>query len=85
MELLLARCMGTFVSVMSHGNTMRRILQEHRLGFILPGRLVLLRMRRVYGHGNKWIIYTLAASPVKYLFKLKILQCFAKISTYLEV
>ena len=37
---------------------------------------LLLCLRRVYGCGNKWIVYTLAASTIKYLLKLKMLQYF---------
>ena len=33
-----------------------------------------VRVLHVYGRGNKWIVYTLAACSMKYLLKLKMLQ-----------
>ena len=74
--------MSTSVSVMKPGNTMRRCFREDSFStstfryvrsnifFILFGK------RNMYGRGDKWIVYTLAASPMKHLLKLKILQYF---------
>ena len=76
--------MSTSVSVMRPGDTRSRFVREHffRSTGLLPGMLraiiffILLRIRYVYGRGNKWIVYTLAASSMNYLLKLKMLQYF---------
>ena len=51
-------------------------------GLVFPGMLVvncsfiLLHICHVYGCQNKWIVHMLAASLMKYLLKLKMLQYF---------
>ena len=70
---------GVATGEMRTGNTRKSISS----GLVLPGMLgakfsfILLRIRHVYGYKNNGIVYTLAASPVKYFLKLKLLQNFS--------
>ena len=74
--------MSTSVSVKRPGNIMRRFFESISSGLVLPGMLramfLLYRcdIHHVYGCGNQWIVYTLAATPMKHILKLKMLQYF---------
>ena len=82
MELLLERCVFTSVSVMRPGNTMRRFFRENFFRTSTSRYVkshvsfILLHICHVYGCGNRGIVYALAARPMKYLLKLKMLQHF---------
>ena len=65
--------MSTSVSVMRPQDTMRRYFQEHFFWYVGSSvSFTLLRISHV--RKNKWIVYLLAASPSRYLLKLKMLQ-----------
>ena len=74
--------MSTTVSVMRPGNTLRRFLREHFFRTSTSryvrrnGSFILLHIYHLRGRENKWIVYTLAKSPMKYLLKLKIFAIF---------
>ena len=81
MDLLIERCMSTSVSVMRPGYTMTRLLREH---FFRTSTSRYVRsniffhtvvcIHHVYGCGNRWIVYSLAESSMKFVLKLKMLQ-----------
>ena len=82
----MVRCMSTSVSVMKAGNIVRRFFREKffRTSTSRYVRshvsLILLCIYHAYGFRNKWIVYTLTASPKEESFKTQnILVCLIEV------